>query len=241
MHSRSRRDKRPPCLWALLLCLAAPTVLAAKAGAEFSFRWDPAQGGPASPEAVLQALGHKPGKSSSFEVQYFDIDTPADAPPGFEAIMRKRIEGSTAQLTYKLRGSTPWPGRTSIDQWPCPLPKPYKSKEEADIAFIGEQQTRTAYSRSCSHSSRQLDITVPAALQPQANQCRSAMTRLESGKLKVEQWQFPDGSRLIEVSRLDRDTAKASNDFRDKVVVPLIALQARPLQRSKSALGGECR
>lgn len=241
MPSRTLRGRRPLYLLALLLCLPAPAALAAKHGAEFSFRWDPAQGGPASPAAVLQALGQKPGKHSDFEVQYFDIATPADAPPGFEAIMRKRIEGQTAQLTYKLRGSTPWPGKTSIDQWPCPLPSPTQSKEEADVAFLGAQQTSKAYSRSCSHSSRQLDIRVPAALQPQPNKCKSTMTRLESGKLKVEQWQFPDGSRLIEVSRLDRDTAKARDDFRDKVVVPLLALQAQPLQRSKSALGGECR
>ncbi len=223
-----------------LALLPAGAALAAKDQAEFSLRWDPAQGGPASAEAALKSLGLKAGDTSRFEVQYFDITTPADAPPGFDAIMRKRIVGSTSQLTYKLRGSRPFPGDTSLKEWHCPLPTPAKRKQEADVAFLGLEQTSKAYSRSCSHSSKRLDITVPAALQPQPNRCRSAMTRIESGKLKIEQWLLPDGSRLIEVSQIGRDSNAASAAFRDQVVKPLIEQQVQPLQRSKSAFGGEC-
>jgi hypothetical protein len=214
--------------------------MAAGSGAEYSIRWDPAQSGPGTPEAALQVLGKKPGKRSRYEVQYFDIATPADAPAGFDAIMRKRTFGSTAQLTYKLRGSTPWPDKTPLAQWPCPLPKPVKSKEEADIAFLGMEHTSKAYSRSCTHSSPQLDIAVPAALQPRPNSCRSTMTRLESGKLKVEEWHLPDGTRLIEVSSIGHDSTKARNHFARRVVEPLLAQQVHPVQRSKSALGSAC-
>ncbi len=189
---------------------------------------------------MLAALGRPADASSHFEVQYFDVATPADAPPGFDAILRKRIEGAHAQLTYKLRGNTPWPRQPSQAPWRCPLPKPYQSKEEVDVVFVGAETTGRAYSRSCSHSSPQLDIAMPAPLQARPNNCKSAMTRLEAGALKVEEWRLPDGSRLIEVSRLGRDTDRARDMFRDQVVKPLLALQAQALQRSKSALGGEC-
>jgi hypothetical protein len=231
----------PPWLVLLLLCAALPgAARGAAPQAEFSIRWDPARGGPASPEAVLDALGRKPGKRSHFEVQYFDITRPADAPAGFDAILRKRSHGRTVQLTFKLRGGTPWPEPSSLQQWHCPLPAPNDRKEEADIAFLGAEQTHKAWSRSCSHDSRQPDIALPAALQAQPNSCRSTMTRLKSGDLKVEAWQLPDGSRLIEASRAGRDTPADHDAFRDQVVRPLLARQVLPLQRSKSALGGEC-
>jgi hypothetical protein len=235
-HTRAGRRLLP----ALLLWLAAASAWAAKAGAEFSFRWNPDQGGPASAEAALHALGLESGRRSRFDVQYFDIATPADAPPGFEAILRKRTEGATAQLTYKLRGSTPWPDKTSLKQWRCPLPAPNERKDEADIAFLGAGQTSKAWSRSCSHRSARLDIAPPPALRPQPNRCKSSMTRLEAGMLKVEEWHLPDGTRLIEVSRQGHDTHEAGDAFRDRVVNPLLKRQAIPLQRSKSALGGEC-
>jgi len=231
----------PPWLAALLLCVAlSGAARAAPADAEFSIRWDPARGGPASPQEVLEALDRKPGRRSHFDVQYFDITRPADTPPGFDAIMRKRSVGKTAELTYKVRGGTPWPEPTPLKQWHCPLPTPNERKEEADIAFLGAEHTHKVWSRSCSHSSRQLDIAVPPALQPQPNSCRSAMMRLRSGDLKIEQWQLPDGSRLIEASRAGRDTPADHDAFRDGVVKPLLARQVLPLQRSKSALGGDC-
>ena len=231
----------PLWLAALLQCATlSGAARAAPPDAEFSIRWDPVRSGPATPEAVLQALGRKPGKRSRFEVQYFDISTPADAPPGFDPIMRKRTSGKTAELTYKLRGGKPWPEPTPLKHWPCPLLSPIERKEEADIAFLGAEQTHKVWSRSCSHSSRQLDIAVPPALSPQPNSCRSTMTRLKSRDLKVEAWQLPDGSQLLEVSRAGRDTPADSAAFRDQVVKPLLARQVMPLQRSKSARGGEC-
>lgn len=241
MHSRATRSAALPRLLTLLLCVTPVlAALAAKPGAEYSIRWDPTQGGPASAEAVLQLLGLKAGERSRFEVQYFDIANPADAPPGFGAIMRKRTVGSTAQLTYKLRGSTPFPAGSTLKHWHCPLPAPTRRKEETDLSFLGAEQVSTAYSRSCSHSSKQLDIAVPAALQPQPNRCKSSMTRIESGKLKVEEWMLPDANRLVEVSSIGRDNTLDRNAFRDRVVRPLLAAGVQPLQRSKSALSGDC-
>ena len=222
------------------VCQPAGSAWAAKARAEFSFRWDPTQGGPASAEATLEALGLTAGKPSRFEVQYFDIDTPSDTPSGYSAILRKRIVGTTTQLTYKLRGSEPWPGASPLKSWQCPLPQPHDRKEEVDIAFLSADQQSKAYSRSCTHDTAQLDVALPAALQARPNNCKSTMTRLEAGKLKIEQWRLANGGQLLEVSRGGRDNAKDSAGFRDQVVKPLLGLQAQPLQRSKSAMGSEC-
>jgi hypothetical protein len=223
-----------------LCALPGAAAWAGKAQAEYSVRWDPAEGGPSTVEQTLMALGTQADKHSQFEVQYFDIANPADAPAGFTAILRKRIVGSTAQLTYKLRGDKPWPEPSAVKPWSCPLPAPNERKEEVDVAFLGPQQLSKTWSRSCSHRSQQLDIAAPAALQPRPNSCLSKMKRATAGKLKVEEWRLPDGSRLIEVSQFGQDTVKASAHFRDHVVEPLLALQAKPVQRSKSSLGGNC-
>jgi hypothetical protein len=223
-------------------CSVAPMVAAwaAKGSAEYSMRWDPAQGGPRSAEDTLLKLGLHASKRSMFEVQYFDIVTPADAPPGFDAIMRKRSNGQVAQLTFKLRGASAWPQDLPSKPWNCPLPRPHERKEEADIAFLAADQVSRAHSRSCTHTSTRLDVQVPAVLQPRPSGCKSRMTRLEAGKLKVERWRMADGSTLLEVSRIGADDAQASADFRDQVVKPLLALQALPVQRSKSAIGSDC-
>jgi len=240
---------RPPISWrvgvagALALgCIVAPMAAAwaAQGSAEYAMRWDPAQGGPQSAEDTLLGLGLHAGKRSVFEVQYFDVIAPADAPPGFESIMRKRSNGHVAQLTFKVRGASAWPRDLPWKQWNCPLPRPHERKEEADIVFLAADQVSRAHSRSCSHTSTRLDVEVPALLQPRPSGCNSRMTRLQAGKLKVEQWRMADGSTLLEVSRIGDDSAEASADFRDQVVKPLLALHALPVQRSKSTIGSDC-
>lgn len=220
--------------------LAWASAWAATSSAEYSMRWDPSSGGPASAAQALAQLGMHGGKGSRYEVQYFDIGAAVDAPSGFEAILRKRHNDTQAQLTYKLRGTAPWPGGTSLKQWHCPLPMPQQRKEEADVAFLTADRVSSAHSRSCSHSSAQLDVAMPAELKARPLGCKSTMTRRESGALKVEEWHMADGSRLLEVSRLADHSAKASAAFRDQVVKPLLAAGVMPLQRSKSMIGGAC-
>ena len=66
------------------------------------------------------------------------------------------------------------------------------------------------------------------------------MTRLRSGKLKIEQWKMADGSTLLEASRPGRHDAASMRAFEREVLKPLLALKVQPLERSKSALGGDC-
>jgi hypothetical protein len=227
-------------LWILSLAMASPAAQAATMDAEFAVRWDPKHGGPASPHDALRELRLKTGKPQNFEVQYFEFTPPADVPAGFDPILRKRIKDGEAELTFKLRGDAPLPAHPTLKQWACPLGTTQDRKDEVDITLVGIGQALTAHSRSCGIESRDLGLQPPAALQARSKGCGSTMTRLTSGKLKVEQWQLADGTVLIEASRPGKHTAASRQAFEREVLKPLLALKVQPLQRSKSAIGGEC-
>ena len=213
---------------------------AATQDAEFAVRWDPRQGGPATPQQALHELRLKASAPSYFEVQYFDFTVPAGLPAGFDAILRKRLTGGEAELTFKLRGSQPLPAQPPLKQWVCPLGATRERKDEADVTFVEAGRTLTAYSRSCSIESRDADIQPPAALKARPKGCDSTMTRLRSGKLKIEEWKMADGSVLLEASRPGRHDEASMRAFESQVLKPLLALKVQPLERSKSAIGGDC-
>jgi hypothetical protein len=225
----------------VLLCSAIPPALAAQAAAaEFAVRWDPRQGGPATPEEAMRELKLKAGQTSRFEIEYFDFTPPADLPSGFDPILRKRISGGQTELTFKLRGAVPLPAHPSLKQWDCPLGKTRDRKDEVDLSFLGEGQVATAHSRSCSLEAKGRTLQPPEALQARPRGCASTMTRLRAGKLKIEEWRLADGTVLLEASRPGRHEARSVQAFEREVLKPLLALKVQPLQRSKSAIGGEC-
>lgn len=230
------------CLPALAMATlaAAMPVQAAKPDAEFALRWDPRQGGPATPQDTLRELRLQAGKPRHFEVQYFEFTPPAGLPAGFEPILRKRISDGEAELTFKLRGSAPLPGHLALKQWDCPLGRTKDRKDEADITFVGAGRVLKAFSRSCGVESRDLGLQPPAALQARPKGCGSSMTRLTSGRLKIEQWQLADGTTLLEASRPGQHDEASMRAFEHEVLKPLLALKVQPLERSKSAIGGDC-
>ncbi len=227
------------CPLVLTLAAALPAPAAAM-DAEFAVRWDPKQGGPASPQDALRELHLKAGKPQHFEVQYFEFTPPTGAPAGFDPILRKRISHGKAELTFKLRGDAPLPAQPKLKQWACPLGATRDRKDEVDVTLLGTGHGLTAHSRSCSIESRDLALQPPAALQARPKGCGSTMTRLSAGKLKLEQWQLADGTTLIEASRPGKHTQASMHAFEREVLKPLLALKVQPLQRSKSAIGGEC-
>lgn len=220
--------------------LAATPARADALDAEYAVRWDPRQGGPATPEEALRALHLHADEQRRFEVQYFDFTPPAGLPSGFTPILRQRSSGDRHELSFKLRGERPLPEAPSLKQWPCPLGATDDRKDEVDLSFVAPGRALTAWSRSCDLNAKGAAVPLPAALQARPRGCASTMTRLRSGKLKVEQWQLADGSVLIEASRPGRHNTKAARAFEHDVVKPLLALQIQPLQRSKSAIGGDC-
>ena len=225
-------------LWSVLLSAAAAHAADA-ADAEFAVRWEPRLGGPATPEDTLRALGLPAGETSRFEVRYFDFTPPPGLPDGFTPILRQRISGERHELSFKLRGSQPLPEAPSLKQWRCPLGATGERKDEVDVGFGADGGRVVAWSRSCGLTTRQ-PVAPPPALQARPKGCASTMTRLRSGKLKVEQWQFADGSVLLEASRPGPYNRKAIRAFEHEVLQPLLALKIEPLARSKSALGGDC-
>jgi hypothetical protein len=228
--------------WATLLALLAAAGLpcAAAQDAEFAVRWDPRQGGPATPQDALRELRLKASAPSHFEILYFGFEPPAGLPAGFDAILRKRLSGGEAELTFKLRGGTPLPAEPTLKQWACPLGPAKDRKDEADVTFVDAGRTITTYSRSCGIESRGADIQPPAVLQARPKGCGSTMTRLRSGNLKIEEWKMADGSVLLEASRPGKHDAASMRDFERQVLEPLLAMKVQPLERSKSAIGGDC-
>ena len=176
-----------PALLAAALAAAAP--LPTVRDAEYAVRWDPRQGGPATPEEALRGLKLEPSSPRHFEVQYFDFAPPPGLLPGFDAILRRRLSAGEAEWTFKLRGSGPPPAAPSLRDWPCPLGKTRDRKDEADVTFAEAGQVLTAYSRSCNLSAHDAGLTPPPALQARARGCGSTMTRHRAGQLKVELWQ----------------------------------------------------
>jgi hypothetical protein len=242
----SMPDRLRRATWLLPLAAAAATAIAAPLSAvrdaEYAVRWDPRQGGPATPEEALRGLRLQPSAPRRFEVQYFDFAPPPGLLPGFDAILRQRLGAGEAEWTFKLRGSGPPPAAPALSDWVCPLGPARHTpdrKDEADITFVGAGQVHTTYSRSCSRSARDTDLP-PPTLQARPKGCGSTMTRWRSGKLKVELWRLADGSALLEASRPGRHDQAALQAFERQVLKPLLALHVQPLQRSKSAIGGDC-
>lgn len=233
-----------PRSWLLGLALAAALPClqahAAAQDAELAVRWDPRQGGPATPQEALRELRLKASPPRRFEVHYFEFTPPAGLPPGFDPILRKRLSDGQAELTFKLRGDAPLPARPTLKHWACPLGATRDRKDEVDITFVEAGRVLKAHSRSCSVESRDPALQPPAALQASPKGCGSTMTRLQSGKLKIEQWQLADGTTLLEASRPGKHTEASMRAFEHRVLKPLLALKVQPLQRSKSAIGGDC-
>lgn len=233
---------RTPLRFIALLCLLYAMTGAgiAKDGAEYALRWDPTQGGPATPAAAMKLLKMRVRKTQNYEVEYFDVTLPAGTPEGFDAIVRRRRSDTETELTYKLRGGEPLPSEPTLKDWRCPLPRPHERKDEVDVTFMADALTQAAYSRSCSHAGSARELAVPAALQPRAKGCASRMLRLAAKHLKVEQWHLADGSKLLEASWQGANNGRDRDRFRDEVVKPLLGAGAAPLNRSKSAIGGAC-
>jgi hypothetical protein len=243
MQHSSPAAKRNATVFACALCMAlwpVPGRTAHAPGAEFAVRWDPGEGGPATPGDALRRLGKKPSAPQVYDVRYYDIDVTGDVPAGFNAITRKRTAAGRAELMFKLRGAEPLPREPSLERWRCPLGKANERKDEVDITFVGAAETVRAYSRSCVVESADLGLEPTAVLAPRPKGCASTMTRLRAGELKVEEWRLADGSRLIEASRSGRDSRKSADAFAEQVLTPLLAAGIRPLARSKSAIGGDC-
>src|SRR5262245_2465014 len=233
-----RRPSSRAASAAFVVAIAA-SVTAARAApdAEYALRWDPADGGPTTIEAVLSLLGLQPGSAKRMVVQYYAVPQPPELPAGFAAIARERTTGDETEATYKVRGPTPLPGGGK--KWTCPLAPAAKSKSEVDISVVGHGAVRKSYSRSCSVE-RPMADSLPGVIHAKPLGCTSSVRPVKAGDIKVEQWDLSGGSKALEVSWAGKDSSADLEAFRSRIVAPLLSNGATPLSQSKTELGSIC-
>ena len=236
--------QRTRAVMTLVCSLGLVTSVLAASEAEYATRWDPAQGGPKTAASALSGLGLGNSEQDSFEIRYAVLPTPPSMRKDVKVILRERYRTNKSrhELTYKLRSNSPLPTVPSLANGHCPAgPGAKAPKDQIDVTFSDAAVPARAYSRSCTVESKSAPPPVPAALQATFAPCTSAVTRLEAGRLKVEEWHLTGGRRLIEVSRTGPDTQVELESFRREVVDPLVKVhQVRPLRASKTETGSEC-
>lgn len=209
--------------------------------AEYAVRWRAIDGGPQTAPAVLAALGLSADDVDDYQVQYFDIQPPADAPAGFTAILRQRKKGKKKyQLTFKYRGASAFPAAPTLADWSCPLPGAAERKDEVDLSFSATEPGTAAHSRSCTVETDGAPPAIPESLAARPRACSFPMTRHKAGAIKVEEWRLAPGEVVLEVSRNGQNTAAERDAFQREIVDALVRAGARPTERSKTELGGAC-
>jgi len=210
--------------------------------AEYAVRWT-ASPGLDSATSVLSALGLRPGKVKAYEVKYFAVTQPAPAPTGYKVVGRERgPSGGKVDATYKVRGPEPVPAE--VQTWKCPLTALNESKAEVDVGFLGLNDVKRAFSVSCTAEKSGLNASLPAGYSAKPAGCTNKMERTKADsadfEVKVERWTLPKGQAVIEVSWEGKDSKTDFERFRDNVVQPLLKLNVRPLDVSKTELGSDC-
>ena len=220
---------------AICVALGGPSASAATSepgSAEYAIRWNARDGGPKSGDEVLMVLGAHARRTSLFNVSYYDVPSATTAPPGFATILRQRVDGAgAAELTWKLRGDR------ALAVWTCPFENSRQSKVEVDVTFTGADTVTRMYSYSCASASPE---TAANSLAASLKACTAAVTRWETGRLKIEEWRLPGDVLIIEVSGNDANTRVAMEHFRKRVAAPLFAAGIVPSTLSKTELGSRC-
>jgi len=214
-----------------VLVAPTPAAVSEPKGAEYAVRWDPARGGPTSAAETLAFLGVADVPPVRYEVQFYDLPVPHGAPPAATVILRRRTatDGS-AEIRLKFRTSSP------LASWSCPDPS-FQAKAQVDVGFGADAPSRID-SYSCVLSASR----PPDDLHAVPKKCVSQMVRYDATQTagyKVEVWTLPDGSKRLEISRTTANSVAELARFAE-MVEKLVARGARPLEESKTELGGRC-
>jgi hypothetical protein len=233
---RSRPAARRAVRALLVLAAVSLTVTGSAAPpqpmtAEFAFRWNPADGGPKSPEEVLTVLGEQTPSPERYRVRYYELAAPASAPEGAAVALSERTKShGKTQFRLKYRFSQPLAGA-----WRCPDGEGFEPEEEADVSIGAEGKVSRVYSYSCTVKSP----TPPRSLKGVPKPCWAGMKRYTSGDFKVEEWSMPGGGVILELSMPGTETADDLAKFQ-RAAGKLTERGARPSERSKTELGSAC-
>jgi len=199
--------------------------------AEYAFRWDPADGGPRTPQEVLTLLELPVPAPETYDVRYWDLPAPASAPAGATPILRERTKaGGHAEFRLKYRFPRPL-----AFGWSCPPGDAFQPEEQVDVSVGEGGKEARVYSYACTLKA----AAPPASLNAVPKSCSVAMTRYHAEGLKVEEWVMPGGVRVIEISRAAADSVDEFETFR-RIVATLLSKGAKPSHRSKTELGSAC-
>jgi hypothetical protein len=219
------------------LLLAAAFVPAARLAAgepdraEYAVRWDPAAGGPANVRELLSLLGASESAGRAYEVRYFELSRPANAPPDAIVILRQRTrEDGKAEVRVKYRSTQPL-----AESWACPDGARFEKSQELDVSFAASAEPSRAYAYSCTLAAN----APPAFLGAVPKPCAARMVRYEHEGDKIEEWTLPGGGVRLEVSRVASNSPKQLAKF-GKLVERLRALGVKALDESKTEFGSRC-
>jgi hypothetical protein len=201
------------------------------ARAEYAVRWDPSEGGFSNAQEVLAFLDAPKTAGQAFEVRYFDLAPPVNAPPNSITILRQRSRAAgKTEFRLKYRRAQPLG-----DKWECPNDAPYEKTEEVDVSFVGTERPRRVYSYSCTLTAE----LPPASLGAVPKKCASRMVRYHFGGFKIEEWTLPGGNVKVEISHAARNSSDEVVKFAE-FVSKLRGRGVKPSDQSKTELGSRC-
>jgi len=231
-YARASSWRLAPAVAIMLATSSAFAAAGEPKGAEYAIRWNARDGGPATINDALAVLKSRATRVRQFRIEYYDLPPAKTTPPGFSAILRRRVdEGVQAELTWKLRGDT------TLAEWACPLRDPKQSKAEVDVTFGSANATTRAFSYGC--TSEATDAAV-SSLSAKIRGCPATVFRRDAGNVKLEEWHLPGDVVVIDVSMASENAPATMEVFRTGIVTPLLAAGVVPLKESKTELGSRC-
>jgi hypothetical protein len=241
--------------WAgvLVSCTAGVAVEAKwNAGnAEYAVHWNPAEGGPASLDAVKKLPTLSNVTTKSFKVEVYSVKQPIVRPLEVQIIARERTTDNNVESSYKLRADVPLDLLVPEVSLACPFQSATWNLEtdvmwgpSMDVAASAPMPdplpTRIRFLRTCT-----VDLPVrkalPVSYEAKEPECTSSVIRYKGvtkdKDIKVEQWNLDSDRMLLEVSmEVVKDSVARRNDFTASVVAPLIAAVARPSASAKTEI-----
>lgn len=201
------------------------------ARAEYAVRWDPSEGGLRNAHEVLAFFNAPQMTGEAFEVRYYDLEPPSNAPPDSTTILRQRRKaGGKTEIRLKYRRTQPLG-----EEWECPNDSPYDKREEVDFSFVGTGLPNRVYSYSCTLTAQQ----PPPSLHAVPKKCASQMMRYQFKGFKIEEWTLPRGNVKVEVSHSAQNTRAELTKFAE-FVSKLRERGVKPSDQSKTELGSRC-
>jgi len=213
----------------LFAAIVGGSMAGEPATAEYAFRWNPKDGGPATIEDVHRILGGKTKSVKEFVVRYDRVSMDKNWPQGAEAIFRERTKSDgTADYRLKFRRSTPF---DQLDVCPSGMEASY----EKDVTFASATSTRGVYSLSCTGT----DPAIVEILKAKSLGCQAKVVRHEGKKYRLERWTLDNGGVLLEISDRSENTPAELARF-GAIVDRLLRTGAKPSTTSKTDLAIRC-